>query len=278
MQIWNIANLTIQEGVRRNIVRLAVGMGILFLVVFGIGLHYIFAQFEEFGVMSQREMEIPAIALTIVGLYVINFLLILVSVLISVASISSEIDTHVIDTIVTKPVGRWEIVLGKWLGFAIMITVYAAMLGGGLILISRFRTGFGLDGFLPGLSLMALNGILVMTISIAGGTRLSTLANGVVAFMLYGIAFIGTWVENIGAVFENEAAVNIGILSSLVVPAEAIWRKASLMFDSRILGNPQFAGPITVFSEPSDLMIGYSILYVVGLLGWSLWSFSRRDL
>ena len=170
MQVWNIASLTIHEGIRRNIVRLAIGMGILFLIVFGVGLHYIFVQFEEFEVMTPREMEIPAIALTIVGLYVINFLLILVSVLISVASISSEIDTHVIDTIVTKPVSRWEIVLGKWLGFAIMITIYAAMMGGGLILISRFRTGFGLDGFLPGLSLMALNGILVMTISIAGGT------------------------------------------------------------------------------------------------------------
>ena len=90
MQVWNIASLTIHEGIRRNIVRLAIGMGILFLIVFGVGLHYIFVQFEEFEVMSASEMEIPAIALTIVGLYVINFLLILVSVLISVASISSE--------------------------------------------------------------------------------------------------------------------------------------------------------------------------------------------
>ncbi len=278
MQIWNIASLTIHEGIRRNIVRLAIGMGILFLIVFGVGIHYIFLQFEDANFLPPGEMEIPAIALTIVGLYVINFLLILVSVLISVASISSEIDTHVIDTIVTKPVSRWEIVLGKWLGFAIMITVYATFMAGGLITISALRTGYRLDTIVPGIALMALNGILVMTISIAGGTRLSTLANGVVAFMLYGIAFIGTWVENIGSVFENEAAINIGILSSLIVPAEAVWRKASLSFESRILGNPQFAGPITVFSEPSDMMIWYAIFYVAALLAWSLWSFSQRDL
>lgn len=278
MQIWNIASLTIHEGIRRNIVRLAIGMGILFLIVFGVGIHYIFLQFEEANFLPASEMEIPAIALTVVGLYVINFLLILVSVLVSVASISSEIDTHVIDTIVTKPVSRWEIVLGKWLGFAIMITVYATFMAGGLITISALRTGYRLDTIVPGIALMALNGILVMTISIAGGTRLSTLANGVVAFMLYGISFIGTWVENIGSVFENEAAVNIGILSSLIVPAEAVWRKASLSFESRILGNPQFAGPITVFSEPSDMMIWYAVFYVAALLAWSLWSFSQRDL
>ncbi|MFT7584710.1 MAG: Cu-processing system permease protein [Cellvibrionaceae bacterium] len=278
MQIWNIARLTIHEGVRRNLVRLSLGLGLLFLIVFGVGMHYIFLQFEDADFMSASEMQMPAIGLTIVGLYVINFLVILISVLISVAAISSEIDTHVIDTIVTKPVRRWEIVLGKWLGFVIMISVYTLVMAGGLIIISIMRTGVELENIAGGLILMCLNGVLVMTISIAGGTRLSTLANGVVAFMLYGIAFIGTWVENIGAVFENEAAVNIGIISSLVVPAEAVWRKASLLFQPRILGNPQFAGPVTVFSEPSDMMIWYSIFYVAILLSWSLWSFSNRDL
>lgn len=259
------------------IVRLAVLMGILFLAVFGLGVHYIFLQFEENG-FPIREIETAANALTLVGLYIVNFLLILISVLISVASISSEIDTHVIDTIVTKPVRRWEIVLGKWLGFVIMIALYAIMLAGGVLAISYYRTGLVLNNIPSGIGLIILNGITVMTISIAGGTRLSTLANGVIAFMLYGIAFIGTWVENIGSVFENEVAVNIGIISSLIVPAEAIWRKASILFEPRILGNPQIAGPITVFSEPSDAMIYYAIFYVAALLIFSLWSFSQRDL
>ncbi|MEM7798795.1 MAG: ABC transporter permease [Chloroflexota bacterium] len=277
MNIWHIAAITIQEGRRRSIVRLAVLMGFLFLIVFGLGLHYIFVQFEEFN-MPASEVDIAANALTLVGLYIVNFLLILISVLISVASISSEIDTHVIDTIVTKPIRRWEIVLGKWLGFALMIAAYAIFMAGGILAISYFRTGLTLNSLPSGLSLLILNGILVMTISIAGGTRLSTLANGVIAFMLYGIAFIGTWVENIGAVFENEVAVNIGIISSLVVPAEAVWRKASILFQPRVLGNPQFAGPITVFSEPSDAMITYAVLYTGALLLFSLWSFSQRDL
>ena len=46
-QIWNIATLTIREGQRRRIVQLAIIMGILFLIVFGTGMHYIFLQFEE---------------------------------------------------------------------------------------------------------------------------------------------------------------------------------------------------------------------------------------
>lgn len=275
--IWNIARLTIREGQRRRIVQLSIIMGILFLIVFGVGMHYIFLQFEEVN-NAFIDPEIPANALTLIGLYIVNFLLILISVLISVASISSEIDTHVIDTIVTKPVRRWQIVLGKWLGFAIMIALYGLMMSGGILLISYFRTGLVLSQIPAGIGLIILNGVIVMTISIAGGTRLSTLANGVVAFMLYGISFIGAWVENIGAVFENEVAVNLGIVSSLIVPSEALWRKASLLFQPNILGNPTLAGPITVFSEPSDAMIYYGFIYIIGLLLFSLWSFSRRDL
>lgn len=278
MGIWNLAEITIREGQRRNIVRLALIMGILFLLIYGVGMHYIFLQFEESDFMRPSEMEIPANILTLMGLYVSNFLLVIMGVLVSVATISNEIDSHVIDTIITKPLRRWEIVIGKWLGFVIMITVYTGLLAGGVLLISYFRTGLALFNVAGGLSLMWLNAVIVMTVTIAGGTRLSTLANGVVAFMLYGVSFIGGWVETIGALFENETAVNIGIISSLILPIEALWRKAALLFQPRVLGNPTFAGPLTVTNAPSDAMVIYGVLYVIALLVFALWSFGKRDL
>ncbi|MCB0036715.1 MAG: ABC transporter permease [Anaerolineales bacterium] len=276
--ILTIASLTIQEGRRRSIVRLAIIMGALFLIVYGAGLHYIFLQFEESGMANRAEIDIPKTFLTLTGLYVTNFLVVIMSVLISVASISQEIDTHVIDTIVTKPLRRTDVVLGKWLGFAIMIVLYTLFLAGGIVFISRWRTGVQLNNLPVGLGLICLNSLIVMTLTIAGGTRLSTLANGVVAFMMYGLAFIGGWVETIGAAFRNETAVNLGIFSSLLMPIEALWKKAALEFQPRILGNPQFAGPFSVAAEPSDLMIWYAILYIVVLLGFALFSFKQRDL
>lgn len=276
--ILTIANLTIQEGRRRSIVRLAIIMGVLFLIVYGVGLHYIFLQFEESGMVNRAEIDIPKTFLTLTGLYVTNFLVVIMSVLISVASISQEIDTHVVDTIVTKPLRRTDVVLGKWLGFATMIVLYTLFLSGGIVLISRWRTGLQLNHLPMGLGLICLNSLIVMTLTIAGGTRLSTLANGVVAFMMYGLAFIGGWVETIGAAFRNETAVNLGIFSSLLMPIEALWKKAAIEFQPRILGNPSFAGPFSVASEPSDLMIWYAVLYIVALLGFALFSFNQRDL
>lgn len=281
MGILTIAELTIQEGRRRKIVRLAVIMGALFLLLYGLGVHYIFVQFEEAGFLDQTnnaEIEIPKTVLTMTGLYVTNFLVVIMSVLISVASVSQEIDTHVIDVIVTKPLRRLEVILGKWLGFAFMVTLYSLFLSGGVILISYLRTGLVLQNVAQGLALMSLSAWVVMTLTIAGGTFLSTLANGVVAFMLYGLAFIGGWVETIGAAFRNETAVNIGIFSSLLMPIEALWKKAVVLFTPRVLGNPTFAGPFAVTSEPSDAMVWYAVGYVLVLLAFAMWHFTKRDL
>ncbi len=75
--------------------------------------------------------------------------------------------------------------------------------------------------------LIVLEGLIVLTLSILGGTRLGSLANGVVVFMLYGLAFIAGWIEQIGALLRNDAAVNTGIVVSLLMPSEAMWRRAA---------------------------------------------------
>jgi hypothetical protein len=115
-------------------------------------------------------------------------------------------------------------------------------------------------------------------VSIAGGTRLSTLANGAVALMLFGIAFIGGWVEQIGALMRNETAANIGIVTSLIMPTEVLWRKATSILEPESVAGLEFATPFSIGSEPSDLMIIYSVFYVVALVAVAIWLFANRDL
>lgn len=278
MPITTIALLTIREAQRRRILWVALVMGAAFLAIYGIGLFYIWREFAEMGAEFEEFAEAPANFLALAGLYVVNFLVVIMSVLISVSSISNEVESRLIDTLVTKPIRRSEIVLGKWLGFALMCIIYTTIMAAGVLIISRAITGFGMQNALTGIALLSLNSLVMLSLSIAGGTRFSTLANGVMAFMLYGIAFIGGWVETIGATFRNEVAVNVGIIASLINPIEALWRKASLAFQPDILSNVQFGGPFTVTSEPSDAMILYAIIYIVALIGLALFSFNRKDL
>ena len=210
--------------------------------------------------------------------YAVNLLVNVVAVLVSVTTISGEIESHTIDAIVTKPIPRWQVVVGKWLGFAVLVLGYLAMLVGGLMLIVYLRSGFYMDNIVRGVLMMALAALLVLTMSIAGGTRLSTIANGVLTFMLFGIAFLGGLVEQVGALIRNTAAVNVGIVSSLIMPADSLWKKATAYFQPSDVTNPFELGPFAAITEPSTLMVVYAVLYLVVLLAFSLWSFSRRDL
>lgn len=271
------AELTIRETQRRKVLWLALLLAAGFLVVYGVGLGFIVRDITRAGVPPD-EIDTAFGVLFSAGLYAINFLIVVMAVLVSVTAVSGEIDSHTIEALVTKPVRRWEIILGKWLGFAAILIVYILLLAGGIILLYRWQTGAVVANVPAGLSLLLLQGLLILSFTLLGGTRLSTLANGVLAFMLVGIAFIGGWVEQIGSLFQNEAAVDIGIVTSLIMPTEILWKQAVALLQPGFTSSPLVAGPFAVLSQPSDLMIGYAVFYTAVLLLLSLISFSSRDL
>lgn len=276
--ILTIARLTIRESQRRRILWIGLFMGLAFLTVFGLGFHYIILEFERFPNVHIPVREI-AVALQIAGLYVVYFLTVMLGILIAVAALSGEIDSHIIESIVTKPIRRAEIILGKWLGFATIIALYTLLLAGGTSLIVYLRSGFVTPNLGYGLLIIFWQGVIAMTLTIIGGTRLSTLANGGVAFMLYGIGFIGGWVEQIGALFRNETAVDLGILSSLIMPVDVLWRHIIMLLTPSSMLDTGFDGPVifVVVSRPSEAMLIYAVFYVFVLLLGAIWSFTTRD-
>ncbi len=277
MPIFVIARLTIREAQRRRLLWVALFMGIAFLLVFGIAFHFIRLDIER-QVTSPDDLTFVSILLLTAGLYAVNLLANVVAVLVSVTTISGEIESHTIDAIVTKPMPRWQVVAGKWLGYAVLVLLYLALLVGGLMLIVYLRYSFYMENIGRGVLMMALAALLVLTVSIAGGTRLSTIANGVMTFMLFGIAFMGGLVEQVGALFRNTAAVNVGIISSLIMPADSLWKKAASYFQTGRTQNPFELGPFAAITEPSSLMVVYAVIYLIALLAFAMWSFSRRDL
>jgi Cu-processing system permease protein len=271
--ILTIARLTLRETQRRRVLWMGLLMGIAFLLVYGLGFHFIYDEIQA----DVDEFDLLLVFFSLAGLYATNFLVIMVSLLISVATISGEIESHTIDALITKPIHRWEVVLGKWLGYAILIFFFILLLPGGVMLIVYLRSGFYLQNIVPALSLMFLEGMVGLSVALFGGTRLSTLANAAMAFMLYGVAFVGGWIEQIGALFRNETAVDIGIITSLLSPADTLWRKATTLLEPQVLLGDNFAGPFATTSQPNNVMIGYAVLYAAAFLWLALYSFSRRD-
>jgi len=274
-----IARLTFLEAGRRKILLAALILGLIFLVVFALGFNFILGEVER-----ESGEEILLIRyqivnfLVIAGLYVINFLTIMLSVLTSVDTIAGEISSGTIQTIVTKPMGRWEVLVGKWLGFIGLLTLYILLMAGGLALVVYIRASYAIPNLAFGLVLMWMNGVLVLTVSLWGGTFLSTLANGVLVFGLFGVAFVGGWIEQVGSIFENQAAIDIGIITSLLLPTEALWKRAVFEMQSPIASSFGFSPFTAGQSAPSDMMIAYAALFILAGLAWGIRIFSRRDL
>jgi ABC-type transport system involved in multi-copper enzyme maturation permease subunit len=277
-----IARLTFQEAARRRILLAGLLLGLVFLAVFILGYHYIMLDIsrQRFPGSSAQMSEISNFLL-MAGLYVVNFLTIMMTVLTSVDTLSGEIASGTIHTLLAKPIRRWEIVLGKWLGFAGMLTLYLVMMAGGVILAIYLRSNYLPPHPVRAVLLLWLNALLLLSISLLGGTMLSTLANGVLVFGLYGVAFIGGWIEQIGTFLQNMAAshtaVNIGIITSLILPSEALWKRAAHEIQSPLVAALGFS-PFSSSYYPSAVMIAYSVFYLLAVFFLAIRLFNQRDL
>ena len=180
-------------------------------------------------------------------------------------------------TVASKPIRRADVVIGKWLGHAVIVMGYVLVLTLGVMIVVRLIAGTVAVRPLEGLPLMLLEIVLLMTVSIAGGTRLSTVTNGVMALGFYGIAFVGGWIEQIGGFAGSQAARTVGIVASLISPADALWRLASYQVQPESLRNFG-AAVFATSSVPTTLMVWWAAGFTALTLIFAVRSFSTRQL
>src|SRR5262249_31710629 len=80
------------------------------------------------------------------------------------------------------------------------------------------------------------------------------LANGIMVLGLYGLAFIGGWMEQIGTLLGNGTARYLGIAASLIVPSEALWLLAAHNMQPLVTRDLNLT-PFSPASVPSPAMV-----------------------
>jgi ABC-type transport system involved in multi-copper enzyme maturation permease subunit len=148
---------------------------------------------------------------------------------------------------------------------------------GGINAITFAMAGVTAHHLAQGFALMWLESLLLLSVTICFGTRYSTLTNGVLALGLVGLAFLGGWIEQIGSLTHTPSAVNVGIVASLIMPSEALWRRAVNDMQSPLAAVFNFS-PFQSASLPSATMVFYAGAYAALALLLAVRRFSRRDL
>ena len=276
MNIFTIAHLTLFEARRKRIVTAAALCGAAFLTVFALG------RFGVFNDLARKqatfiERQTTIVLLTVAGLYAVNFLSVLFAVLLPVDAISGEIDSGVMQTIASKPIRRSDVLLGKWLGHWVVVATYLAMLCAGVLAAGRLIAGHVQPNAFAAFGLMLLEMTLLMTVSLAGGTRLSTVTNGIAALGFYGVAFIGGWVEQIGGFTGIASARTLGVVVSLISPPDVLWRLGAYLLQPPILRSIGDT-PFTATTVPSPLMVWWAAGFTLLVLIVAVRSFATRQL
>ena len=122
-----------------------------------------------------------------------------------------------------------------------------------------------------------LQALVLLGISLAASTRFSAMTSGAIALGLYGLAFVGGWIEQYGALQHVHTCVNLGILSSLIMPSDALWRRTAFCLQPPLLGLAGI-GPFSSSLIPSTAMVMYATVYAAMALLLAVLLFRRRDL
>ena len=275
MGVWIMAAVTFREAARKKMLWMALAAGGAFLILFGTGLHFQAKDFAAHGMSPVLRREISFTMVTM-GLYAVDLLAVLMTILTSIDTLSGEIASGTIQAIATKPVPRWQVLLGKWFGFLGMLTAYIAIMVVGVNAITYAMAGVTARHLASGLSLMWMESIVLFSVTFVFATYFSTLTTGVLTLGLHGLAFLGGWIEQFGAITQTQRAVNVGVIASVLMPSEALWRRAAFEMQSP-LASAMRISPFSTLSVPSTAMIFYAAIYLTIALVIAIRRFSQRD-
>ncbi|AOQ23629.1 hypothetical protein MTAT_12110 [Moorella thermoacetica] len=290
--MWLMALFTFREAWRKKVAFIAGALTLAFLILYGTGLHFITRDMvntaNPAATADSYYAMMQAVTLFVLGIYLASFLAAGLAVLAAVGSVAGEIENGTLYTLAVRPLSRRDLLLGKFLGLAAMLVLYAAIFFLALAGLVYWQTGLVIPGLGPALGLFILEPLVLLAVTMLGTTRLSTLGNGVLAFALYALAVVGGMMEQIGALIENTATVYTGVITSLILPADAVYRRLVATVVDRLpagngqdiprLINPQsMLGPFGSQSTPSDWMLLYTLVYIVILLAAAVYVFNRRD-
>lgn len=114
-QIWLLSKITFKEGVRNRIL-----LGVLFVAVAFSAFNVLFTQMFSYD-LSKVSVDLGLSTISIAGLAVIFFM--------GINLLARDFEKRTIYMVISRPIARWQYVLGKFCGLALMVGTSVGILG-----------------------------------------------------------------------------------------------------------------------------------------------------
>ena len=288
MGLLLMARFTLQEAFHRWLLLAILVLNILLLAVFALLLNVAYTeQMAHLANASNPQLTLLEfdLSINVLSVWAAYLLSGAMTIVLSIGMISGEIEAGTFSVIISKPLRRSEVLFGKWLGHALILGVFTAMLFFTFLGIIYWFTGYFPEGAFAALGMLELSTFVLLALTTLGSTLLPTLVNGAVAIML----FIGAPMTSFFQLVTRSSSPtleNVTTAVNLVIPTDALWHGASYyLLPSSVFTVLQQQGIIDNFNTPFTSVhpistglfawaIGYCIvLPIIGAL-----RFQKRDL
>ncbi len=283
--MWTIVRLTVLETWRRRLLSATVVMTAAFFTLFWFLLRAMHDSIPPSYVQSSATALFGmGLGSQYLGLFFVYFLIAFFSIFSMVGAVSGEVEQGLLAAIIPRPLRRYEVILGKWAGFAFVQVLFVTTVLFGLM--TEVHLWFATVPIVTVNSVQAwmlfvLEAWVISAVTLCGSTFFPAVANGVVVAILFGAAFLAGSAEQIVAMAPQHVAgfLYAGVVTNLILPSDGLYRRAL-----HVIGGPLaaafggFAGPFGAAQPPSSALVVYAVFYLAAVLALAVWRFERRDL
>ncbi len=276
-----IARLTLREAFRRRLLWALVGLTVLIVGLTWWG----FSRIAEVSPVT-GPVEMLAVSQILVMLaFMFSFVLAMTAVFAASPAIGPEIENGLLLAMLARPIRRSEVLLGRWLGLASVLVVYALVAGSLELAAVDLATGYLPDQPLLAPPYLAAESLVLLTLALLFSTRIASVAGGAMAVVAYGLAWMAGVLEGVGEAFNSDVLRIAGNLARLILPSDVLWRgsAAALTPNRDVLRGGGIANVdlyrFSPFSgtAPSVEWLIWCLVWVVGALALGAWLLRRRE-
>jgi ABC-type transport system involved in multi-copper enzyme maturation permease subunit len=219
--------------------------------------------------VGQISIDIERNVVVNLGLTAVSLFGLVIAIFIGIGLVSKEIERRTLYTILSRPVRRWEFILGKFWGLVGTLVVNTFFMGIGifaalLYVAHRFHRP---DAYvLVALYLIVLEFMIITALALLFSSFSSPLLSAVFAFAVY---IIGTFAEDL----RNFAAMAPGVSRWLATAAAYLVPNfAALNVISSVAHEQSVSGALVLYNTV------YAVLYATAAICGAMLIFEHRDL
>lgn len=280
-----IARLTVQELIRRRVVWVLAILTVVSVALVGWGLDRLVTLAREGG-SDSLEIQIGVSQVLILVAFMFSFVLAITAAFVGAPAIGGDLESGVAYAILARPLRRADLLLGRWVGSAVVVAVYAAASGLLAIAVTVLLTGYGPPDPPLAVSFLVGEALVLLTLTLALGSVMPSIAAGAIAVVGFGIAWMAGVMAGVGTALGVAALGPIAEASRWLLPTDGLWRGVIYGLEPSLVvlmaagraGNLADANPFYAATAPPLPFVIWSIVWMALVLGAATWWFDRRDL